>query len=109
MRSLRRGSFEIRIAAQQYRAGYRRRHLRPQMTVAGKPATFRRWVWGSLRRRGKHMGLPTGIRRLALIAAAGPLAVAMTTVMLAGPASAAPSAKAALVHPAAAVITTALW
>jgi len=36
------------------------------------------------------MGWPTGIRRLALAAAGVPLAAAMTTVMLAGPAVAAP-------------------
>jgi len=43
------------------------------------------------------MVLPTRIRRLAVLAAGVPLAAAMTTVMLAGPA-AAQSAPAALVH-----------
>ena len=43
------------------------------------------------------MGWPTGIKRLALAAAGAPLAAALTTVMLAGPAAAAPQpAKAAL-------------
>jgi hypothetical protein len=43
------------------------------------------------------MGWPTGIKRLALAAAGVPLAAALTTVMLAGPAAAAPQpAKAAL-------------
>jgi hypothetical protein len=36
------------------------------------------------------MGWPTGIRRLALAAAGAPLAAALATVMLAGPAAAAP-------------------
>ena len=36
------------------------------------------------------MGWPTGIKRLALAAAGVPLAAALTTVMLAGPAAAAP-------------------
>jgi hypothetical protein len=59
----------------------------------------RRGMWGPRRRKGKHMGLPTGIRRLALIAAAGPLAAAMTTVMLASPSAAATqSAGAAVIH-----------
>ena len=43
------------------------------------------------------MGWPTGIKRLALAAAGAPLAAALATVMLAGPAAAAPQpAKAAL-------------
>jgi hypothetical protein len=43
------------------------------------------------------MGWPTGIKRLALAAAGAPLAAALTMVMLAGPAAAAPQpAKAAL-------------
>ncbi len=47
------------------------------------------------------MGLPTGIRRLALIVAAGPLAAAMTTVMLASPSAAATqSAGVAVIHQA---------
>ncbi len=46
------------------------------------------------------MGLPYGIRRLALIAAATPLAAAMTTMMLASPAAAAQSAGAAVIHQA---------
>jgi hypothetical protein len=45
----------------------------------------------------KPMVLPTRIRQLAVLAASVPLAAAMTTVMLAGPA-AAQSAPAALVH-----------
>ena len=46
------------------------------------------------------MGLPTGIRRLALIRAAGPLTGAMTAVMLASPAAAAQSAGIAASHQA---------
>jgi hypothetical protein len=43
------------------------------------------------------MGWPTGIKRLALAAAGAPLAAALTMVMLAGPAAAAPQpAQAAL-------------
>jgi hypothetical protein len=47
------------------------------------------------------MGLPSGIRRLALLAAATPLAAAVTTMMLASPAAAAAqSAGAAVIHQA---------
>jgi hypothetical protein len=49
------------------------------------------------------MVLPTRIRRLALIAAGVPLAATMTTMMLASPAAAAPSANVALVRPASTV------
>ena len=49
------------------------------------------------------MVLPTRIRRLALIAAGVPLAATMTTMMLASPVAAAPSANAALVRPASTV------
>jgi hypothetical protein len=49
------------------------------------------------------MGLPTGIRRIALIVAAAPLTAAMTAVMLASPSAAATqSAGVAVLHQAAA-------
>jgi hypothetical protein len=52
------------------------------------------------------MGWPTGIKRLAVAAAGAPLAVALTMVMLAGPAAAAPQPAALELQAASHVYST---
>ena len=52
------------------------------------------------------MGWPTGIKRLALAAAGAPLAAALTTVMLASPAAAAPQPAALELQAASHVYST---